>query len=179
MNTQISEFGNVLLFIVGGVLFAVIMTFAISLLRPSRPNEEKLAPYECGEEAVGNVWTNFNVRFYVVALLFVLFEVEVIFLFPWSVVFGNEQLIQETNGLWGWFSMVEVFIFIVILTVGLIYAWAKGYLEWVQPEVSTEEFQSKVPAGLYQRLNKKYEGVSASVAKTSAPESPAADGAPQ
>jgi NADH-quinone oxidoreductase subunit A len=157
MTTQISEFGNILLFILGGILFVVVALTVARLIRPSRPNEEKLSPYECGEDAVGSPWTNFNVRFYIVALIFVLFEVEIIFLFPWSVVFGNAALIQETNGLWGWFALAEVFLFVVILALGLVYAWVKGYLDWIQPEPSPDKFESKVPKNLYEEVNKKYE----------------------
>ncbi|HSZ24817.1 MAG TPA: NADH-quinone oxidoreductase subunit A [Cytophagaceae bacterium] len=157
VNNQISEFGNVLLFILGGISFVLIALTVAKFIRPSRPNEEKLAPYECGEEAVGNPWTNFNIRFYVIALIFVLFEVEIIFLFPWAVVFGNAELIKQTNGLWGWFSVIEVFLFIFILTIGLAYAWVKGFLDWIQPASITEEFKSKIPTDLYEAVNKKYE----------------------
>ncbi|HVD98848.1 MAG TPA: NADH-quinone oxidoreductase subunit A [Cytophagaceae bacterium] len=157
IQTEISEFGNILLFILGGIAFVVIALTVASLIRPKRPNEEKLAPYECGEEAVGSPWTNFNVRFYIIALIFVLFEVEIIFLFPWAVVFGNAELIRQTNGLWGWVSMAEVFLFVFILAIGLIYAWVKGYLDWVQPDPDPEKFESKVPQNLYEAVNKKYE----------------------
>jgi len=126
-------------------------------IRPNRPNAEKLAPYECGEEPVGSPWTNFNVRFYIIALLFVLFEVEILFLFPWATVFGNAKLIEETNGLWGWFAIVEVAIFVFLLALGLVYAWVKGYLDWIKSEPQTEQFESKVPKHLYDELNKKYD----------------------
>ena len=160
VTSQLSEFGNILLFILGGILFVIIALTVARFIRPNRPNEEKLSSYECGEEAIGSPWTNFNVRFYIIALLFVLFEVEVIFLFPWAVVFGNAQLIEETKGLWGWFSVVEVFLFILILAIGLVYAWVKGHLEWVRPESTPEKFESKVPVQLYEALNKKYEKTS-------------------
>ena len=156
-NAQLSEFGNILLFILGGIAF-VLLAFTVSkFIRPNRPNPEKLSPYECGEDAVGSPWTNFNVRFYIVALVFVLFEVEILFLFPWAVVFGNAELINSTNGLWGWFSLLEVGIFIFFLTLGLVYAWVKGYLDWVKSDPTPEKFESKVPPNLYTELNKKYE----------------------
>ena len=138
IDTQVSAFGGVLLFIFGGMSFVLIALMVAKLIRPNRPNDEKLAPYECGEEAIGSPWTNFNVRFYIVALLFVLFEVEIVFLFPWSVVFGNAALIKQTNGLWGWFALIEVLLFVVILAFGLVYAWVKGYLDWIQPEPTPE-----------------------------------------
>lgn len=156
INADISEFGNILLFILGGIAFVMVALFAAGFIRPSRPNAEKLAAYECGEDPVGSPWTNFNVRFYIVALVFVLFEVETVFLFPWAVVFGNAELVRETNGLWGWFSLVEVFLFVIILAAGLVYAWAKGYLDWIQAEPVPEKFESKVPKDLYEEVNRKY-----------------------
>ncbi len=157
VTTQISEFGNILLFLVGGIVFVAVALVVAGLIRPNRPNEEKLSAYECGEEAVGSPWTNFNVRFYIIALIFVLFEVEIVFLFPWAVVFGNAEYIRQTDGLWGWFSLVEVFLFVAILALGLVYAWVKGYLDWIQPEPVPEKFESKVPKNLYEEINNKYQ----------------------
>ena len=157
VNAQLSEFGHVLLFILGGIAFVLLALTVARFIRPNRPNEEKLSAYECGEEAVGSPWTNFNVRFYIIALIFVLFEVEVVFLFPWAVVFGNAELIKETNGLWGWFALAEVFLFVFILALGLVYAWVKGYLDWIRPEPLIEKFESKVPKKLYEDLNQRYD----------------------
>jgi NADH-quinone oxidoreductase subunit A len=98
------------------------------------------------------------VRFYIIALIFVLFDVELVFLFPWATVFANRQLIQETNGLWGWFALAEMFLFVGILILGLAYAWIKGYLDWVKPEVKLSSFESGVPRHLYDGINQKYAG---------------------
>ena len=138
-------------------MFVLVVLTIGKLLRPDRPNPEKLSSYECGEDATGNAWTQFNPRFYIIALIFILFEIEIVFLIPWSIVFGNKDLINETNGLWGWFSLAEVFIFVGILALGLAYAWAKGFLEWVKPNPEAEEFQSPVPKSMYERLNNKYD----------------------
>jgi NADH-quinone oxidoreductase subunit A len=156
-STQISEFGAILLFLIGGALFVLVVLTVAKFVRPHRPNEQKLSPYECGEDAVGSPWTNFNVRFYIVALIFVLFEVEVVFLFPWAVVFDNEELQKQTNGWWGWITLVEMFIFIFLLAIGLAYAWAKGYLDWIRPKPITENIRSKVPFKLYQEFNERME----------------------
>lgn len=156
-NPEISEFGIVLLFIVGAVLFLMVALGLSRFLRPDRPNPEKLAAYECGEEAVGEAWGQFNVRFYIIALIFLLFEVEIVFLFPWAVVFGNAELVHGTGGLWGWFSLIEVFVFAGILALGLAYAWRKGFLDWVKPKPEVEEISPVVPRKLYDALNKKYE----------------------
>ncbi len=85
-------------------MFILIGLFVAKLLRPHRPNAEKLATYECGEEAVGSSWVQFNPRFYVIALIFIIFDVELAFMFPWAVVFGRRELVEGTNGLWGWFA---------------------------------------------------------------------------
>jgi NADH-quinone oxidoreductase subunit A len=154
---DISEFGEALLFIITGALFIVVTLFVARLIRPHRPNVEKLTTYESGEEPVSAAWTQFNVRFYVVALIFLLFEVEIVFLFPWATVFANKQLIEETGGAWAWFSVIEAVIFIVVLALGLVYAWVNGHLDWIKPEPKTTQYKSPVPAELYARINNKYQ----------------------
>lgn len=125
------------------------------LVRPSRPNEEKLTTYECGEDPSTSAWGKFNIRFYIVALIFLLFEVELVFLFPWATVFGQKELVDATGGLWGWFAFAEMAVFVLILALGLVFAWAKGYLEWERPEVRTVETESKVPDELYTAVSKR------------------------
>jgi NADH-quinone oxidoreductase subunit A len=156
-SSQISEFGYILLFITGGLAFVILAMLISRLIRPNRPNPEKLSSYESGEEPVGNAWGQFNARFYIIALIFILFEVEIVFIFPWAVVFGDKNRIMETQGLWGWFSLVEMFVFIVILTLALVYAWAKGYLDWIKPEAEIKNYQSPVPGKYYEEINRKYD----------------------
>ncbi|GAA4831436.1 NADH-quinone oxidoreductase subunit A [Algivirga pacifica] len=149
---MLTDFAFLLLFLLGGAGF-VLMTFTVSrLLRPDRPNEEKVTTYESGEDPIGSAWGRFNIRFYVIALVFLLFEVEIAFLFPWATVFGQEKLIEETNGLWGWFALAEVFIFVLILILGLAYVWKKGFLDWVKPEQKQSDYQSKIPASAYKKF---------------------------
>jgi NADH-quinone oxidoreductase subunit A len=155
-QSYISVFGEVLLFLIGGVVFLLVMFFISRLVRPHRPNDQKLSTYESGEEPIGNAWTQFNIRFYIVALIFILFEVELIFLFPWATIFSRKELIEETNGLWGWFSFGEMVIFILILALGLAYAWVNGLLDWVKPEQKASDFKSDVPRELYDKINDKY-----------------------
>ena len=152
----ISEFGEVLLFLIGGVVFLLFSLFVARLIRPHRPNSQKLATYESGEEPIGLAWTQFNIRFYIVALIFILFEVELIFLFPWATIYSRNELIHETNGLWGWFSLIEMLIFILVLALGLAYAWVNGLLDWVKPEQQSTDFKSHVPKELYDNVNEKY-----------------------
>lgn len=153
----LSDFGTILLFLIGGAIFIVIGLFTAKLIRPSRPNAEKLATYESGEEPIGNSWIQFNPRFYVIALIFIIFDVELAFIFPWAVVFGRRELIEATDGVWGWFSLIEMFIFIGILVLGLAYAWAKGHLDWVKPDPVIPKSRSKIPLDVYQQFNAQQE----------------------
>jgi len=126
------QFANVLVFLGVAVLFVAVSLLMSQLVRPSKITpitSEKLRPYECGEIPRGSPWIRFNVRFYVVALIFIIFDVEAVFLIPWAVVY--KQFVQ--NGL-GWLALAEGLIFIGILMVGLAYVWAKGDLQWVRPE---------------------------------------------
>jgi len=153
----ISDFGQILLFLIVGMLLVGVVLGISSFLRVKNPNEEKLTTYESGEDPQGNANIQFTMRFYVVALVFVLFEVELLFIFPWSVVFGNSELIAQTNGLWGWFAMAEMSVFVLILIIGLAYAWGKGYLDWIVPPVPQIKVETPVPAQLYEQFNRKQE----------------------
>jgi NADH-quinone oxidoreductase subunit A len=123
MDQTLSNFGNVFAFLALGVVFVAGGFLTARLLRPQRPNAVKNSTYECGEEAVGSAWVKFNIRFYVVALIFIIFDVEVVFLYPWATIF--KQL--------GPFALVEALVFAGILVLGLAYAWVKGDLVWVRP----------------------------------------------
>jgi len=155
---SISNWGQVLLFIIGGLIFVSGALLVSRLIRPSRPNQEKLTSYESGEEPVGSPWTQFNIRFYVIALIFILFEVEIVFLFPWATIFSNKQLISQTNGTWGWFAMVEMLIFVGLLALGLLYAWKNGHLDWIKSSPKVSDFKSPVPQDLYKKINERYSG---------------------
>jgi len=121
---MLTEFGRVFIFfIIGAIFVAGGLAFAW-LIRPKRPYPTKIATYECGEVPVGESWIKFNIRFYVVALIFLIFDVEVVFLFPWAVVY--QKL--------GMYAFVEMLIFIAILLIGYAYVWVKGDLDWERPE---------------------------------------------
>ena len=111
------------------VLAAVLIGLPLVLqyLLSPRYNKggEKLNSYECGELPEGSAWVKFNIRFYVIALIFLIFDVEIVFLFPWAVVY------QEL----GLLAFIEAFLFVLILVVGFIYIWAKGDLNWVKMNV--------------------------------------------
>ncbi|MBL7876578.1 MAG: NADH-quinone oxidoreductase subunit A [Cyclobacteriaceae bacterium] len=147
---------QILLFFLGGVLFVAGALLVSRLLRPNRPGTQKLSSYESGETPQGHAWIQFNLRFYVLALVFILFEVEIVFLFPWSVVFANKELIDQTKGAWGWYTFAEMLIFIFILALGLAYAWKKGHLDWIKSSPEIKDVNSPVPDSLYSGINEKY-----------------------
>jgi len=154
--TSVSIFSQIVVFTAGGVLFVVSALLVSRLIRPNRPNAQKLSSYESGEAPQGPAWIQFNLRFYVLALIFILFEVEIVFLFPWSVVFANKELIDQTDGMWGWYAFTEMLIFILVLVIGLAYAWKMGHLDWVKSMPVTKDVESPVPVNLYEELNTKY-----------------------
>lgn len=149
-----------ILFLAGGLAFVLAALFVSRLIRPNRPSVQKQTPYESGEMPQGPAWVQFNLRFYVLALVFILFEVEVVFMFPWAVVFGDAQLHQQTGGAWGWVVLGEVLIFILILVLGLVYAWKMGHLDWVKSKPAVRDVNSPVPFEKYQAINDKFKAKS-------------------
>ena len=116
------DYSAVLVFILLGAFFVPVNLLIGSLIRPKVYEPEKYSPYECGEESEGHLFNQFNPRFYIIALIFIIFEVELAFLFPWGVLFRRL----------GWFGFAEMLIFVAILLVGLVYAWGKGDLDWIK-----------------------------------------------
>ena len=114
----------ILLFIIAALLVAASMVLLSTLAGPRRAVPAKLEPYECGMAPVGLARERFSVKFYLVAMLFIIFDIEIIFLFPWGVIF--KEL--------GWFGFFEMGCFILVLLLGLAYVWRKGGLEWDEPE---------------------------------------------
>ena len=121
------DFASVLVFTLLGAAFVWVNLLIGRLLRPSNPQLRKLSTYECGEPASGSAWVNFNVRFYFIALIFIIFEVEIAFIFPVAVVF--REWLQNDAGL---FAFAAIAVFTLIVFLGLIYDWCKGDLEWVK-----------------------------------------------
>ncbi|MFN4325395.1 MAG: NADH-quinone oxidoreductase subunit A [Azonexus sp.] len=116
----------ILMFVLVGVAIGVLPVAMGFMLAPSRPDPEKLSPYECGFEAFEDARMKFDVRYYLIAILFILFDLEVAFLFPWATIF-KDIVATESIKLFGF---VEMLVFVAILVVGYVYAWAKGALEW-------------------------------------------------
>jgi NADH-quinone oxidoreductase subunit A len=124
------EFGTVLVFAVVAVGFALGGITASRLVGPKIPNAEKASIYECGERPIGVAWFNFNPRFYLVALVFVIFEVDIALTFP--VVAVYREWAQASNPMFAWVAFGELFLFTAILVVGLVWVWGHGDLEWVK-----------------------------------------------
>lgn len=120
MDGYLLEYLPILVFLGIAVGLALVIVLASLLVAPQRPDAEKLSAYECGFEPFGDARQRFDVRFYLVAILFIIFDLEVAFLFPWAVALGD-------IGAFGFWSMV---VFLAVLTVGFIYEWQKGALEW-------------------------------------------------
>jgi NADH:ubiquinone oxidoreductase subunit 3 (subunit A) len=108
-------------FLFAAFLLLLVPAIGSKLLSPKKPNSIKSSVYECGMETQGETWVQFKVQYYIYALVFVIFDVETVFLYPWAVAYN--QL--------GLFALVEMGIFLIILLAGLLYAWRKGALEWV------------------------------------------------
>ena len=116
----------ILMFVLVGVAIGVLPVAMGFILAPSRPDPEKLSPYECGFEAFEDARMKFDVRYYLIAILFILFDLEVAFLFPWATIFKD---IVSTESI-KMFGFVEMLVFVAILVIGYVYAWARGALEW-------------------------------------------------
>jgi NADH-quinone oxidoreductase subunit A len=121
------NFGVPLALTIIGIGFVALMFGLQKLLAPSNPYDRKLIPYECGEPPTGRAWINFNVRFYIIALIFVVFEVEVAFVYPIATVYLD--WVRSGRRL---YALSEILIFLLILFVGLAYVWVKHDLEWVK-----------------------------------------------
>ncbi len=127
---MLSDFGSILLFMIAGVLFVAIALFVSKLVRPHRPNADKLSTYECGEEPIGDARIQFNNRFYIIGLMFLIFEVEILLLFPWAMVFQDL----------GWYAFSAMFVFVFLIFIGFIYELGKGHLKWDLPSPAVPEY---------------------------------------
>ena len=131
-----NDFGPSFIFVIIGVILIAVPLILQWILSPKNKSYDKLTTYECGEDVEGPAWVKFNIRFYVVALIFIIFDVEAVFFFPWAVVYKDLGL----------FAFVEMLIFMGILSLGLAYVWVKGDLEWVKVTVPYGR-------GRYRKLN--------------------------
>lgn len=143
---------GLMLFIVAGIMMSLGALVVGRLLRPKRPHLEKGEPYECGEPAVGPSWVQFDLRFYVVALVFVIFDVEIALFWPWAVVYGGGTLppgagaeaLQQVR----YAALWDMLFFFGVIVVGFLYLWRFGYLDWVRASTGQRhaEYLLKTPS---------------------------------
>ena len=128
------DFGSIFALIIIALVF-IFFTLVFSwIVRPAKPSSDKSSTYECGERPIGSSFVKFNIRFYVIALIFIIFEVEVLVLFPWALIYKSL----------GWLGFVEMLVFVGLLLIGLAYVWKKGDLDWIKPkpqitQINTDE----------------------------------------
>ncbi len=142
---------SIALFIGVGALFVLVNMTVGALVRPRLPNAEKASAYECGEEAIGSSWVQFDLRFYIVALVYLVFDVEVSLFYPWAVAWGNAAAMARELGLAGAYevrkiALVDMLFFFGILLVGFAYLWRFGYLDWVRSAATTSLKRVAAPA---------------------------------
>lgn len=128
-DTLLFNFGSVLVFFLVGIGFVYVNLAIGALVRPRRYSKEKARIYECGEPTIGSSWIRYNIRFYMIALVFLIFDVETVFLFPVATALRW----FARNGM-GWLALAEILVFVFVLLLGLIYAWRYGNLDWVRGE---------------------------------------------
>lgn len=124
---MLTNYSVVLVFLIVAILFILVSLLIGRLIRPHKPNPIKNSTYECGEESIGGGWLNFNIRFYIIALIFIIFDVEIAFIIPVAVIFRD--WVSQGTGL---LALIELLVFIGILFLGLAYVWRKGDLDWVR-----------------------------------------------
>ena len=121
------DYANIGMFFLVAIAFVIAALVAGRFIRPNRLYEKKLETYECGEAPIGRAWFNFNPRFYIVAIIYIIFDIEIAFVYPVATVF--KQWVSQGMG---WFALIELVVFIGILLLGLAYVWVKGDLEWIR-----------------------------------------------
>ncbi len=142
------DYLNVLVFSGVGLVFVFANLLIASVIRPKRGHEQGLETYECGEPAIGDAWVQFDIRYYTVALVYIVFAVEIAFLFPWALVL--QDALRGTgaaagSGI-GAFALIEGILFITILFLGLAYVWAKGDLDWVLSYQGDRNYNPHIPS---------------------------------
>jgi len=123
---MLENYFPILVFVVVGLVFGCVPILLGWLIAPNRPDSEKLSPFECGFEVFEDARIKFDVRYYLIAIIFILFDLEVAFLIPWASIFKEIVVTPEVK----LFGFIEMLVFLAILIVGYIYAWAKGALDW-------------------------------------------------
>jgi NADH-quinone oxidoreductase subunit A len=131
---MLTEFGKIFAFLLIAIIFVVVVVIVAWFIRPDRPTKEKLTTYECGENPEGTPWVKFNIRFYVVALIFLIFDVEVVLLIPWALSYKQ----------FGFGGFMVGAIFLILLGLGMAYEWRKGDLEWERNKIVPPQIKKPV-----------------------------------
>jgi len=160
MATEQAAFLEILQFIAAALLLVGVGSWLTSLLRLQRPNSAKLHTYESGEEPTESAWKRFNTCFYVIAIVFIIFEIETVLLYPWATVWADPVLNEATEGLWATYTTLSAVLFVALLVLGFAYTWRKGHLANISPPGSPPSyFISKVPKARYDRVNDRYASI--------------------
>ncbi len=148
------DFANVLVFLLFGIAFVILNVAVLSrLMRPTIRQPDKDTAYECGEPVIGSSWVRYDMRFYTVALIFIVFDVEVAFLYPWALVFKGLKNAGAPGG--GMFVFIEMLVFVAILVVGFLYVWVRGDLEWVKSMPESQSGQGSGSGGTGERAKQR------------------------
>jgi NADH-quinone oxidoreductase subunit A len=141
---------SVTIFVLLGFAFVLANLTLGSFLRPSVPGPEKAAAYECGEPAMGTSWVRFDLRFYIIALLYLIFDVEVALFYPWAVAYGNAAAAARQAGItlfqYRQTALVDMLLFFGLLILGFAYLWRFGYLDWINPVKTAAKSTESFPA---------------------------------
>ncbi len=141
---------SVTLFIAVGIAFVFANLVLGSFIRPTVPSPEKSAAYECGEPTMGSSWVQFDLRFYIIALLYLVFDVEVALFYPWAVVYGNAAAAAKAAGItlfaYRETALIDMLLFFGLLLLGFAYLWRFGYLDWVRRPQNAETTAVAAPS---------------------------------
>ena len=132
---------SITIFVAFGAVFVLVNLLMGAVARPQAPNPEKAAVYECGEPSIGSSWVQFDLRFYIVALVYLIFDVEVALFYPWAVAYGSAAELGRQIGMTAFeirqVALVDMLFFFGVLIVGFAYLWRFGYLDWVRSAATT------------------------------------------
>jgi NADH-quinone oxidoreductase subunit A len=150
-----AEFSHILVFILAGLALVFTVISIAQMLRKDRPNPEKNSTYESGEESEGESQVAFNVKYFVIAIVFLIFEVEILMLFPWAIVLRDKNMIKTLGSQWTYFALIEMGVFMFLLVLGLAYVWKKGHIAWLNPNKKVDSKAYPISKEAYAQFNER------------------------
>jgi NADH-quinone oxidoreductase subunit A len=150
-----AEFSHILVFILAGLALVFTVISIAQMLRKDRPNPEKNSTYESGEESEGESQVAFNVKYFVIAIVFLIFEVEILMLFPWAIVLRDKNMIKTLGSQWTYFALIEMGVFMFLLVLGLAYVWKKGHIAWLNPNKKVDSKVYPISKEAYAQFNER------------------------